>query len=244
MSSPDDHSRQNVNGNEGKLHDRIAVDIGTAIVNGDIEVGALLLTEQDAAKRYQVSRATYREAIRTLASKGLVSSRPKTGTRVNPRPLWAILDPEVIRWMFVGEPTHAAMRALFELRTIVEPAACEMAAERRTGEQLLVIGEAFERMARHGYSSAEGQVADGDFHAAVLHATGNQFLIGLELSIATAVRLTTRLKAAAAKHPRDPIPLHFEVYRAIADRDCGRARQACLQLLRIAREDSEVLLHR
>src|SRR5207302_2134785 len=89
----------------------------------------------------------------------------------------------------------------------------------------------------HGYRSAEGQLADGEFHGAVLTATGNPFLIGLERSIATAVQLTTMLKAAASQTPRDPIPLHFEVYSAIADGDSERARQATLTLLTIAWED-------
>lgn len=229
---------------EGKLHDRIAIVIGTQIANGAIGEGVLLPTEQEAVKKYEVSRATYREAIRALVSKGLVSSRPKTGTKVNPRRMWAILDPEVIRWMFSTEPTAETVRSLFELRKVIEPAAAAMAAERRTAEQLLAIGRAFDRMAEHGYRSVAGQLADGEFHTAVLQATGNDFLIGLEQSIATAVRLTTELKAAASDNPRDPVPLHLEVYRAIADRDPARAEEAVLTLLRIAREDAEVLLQR
>lgn len=233
---------QKTAGGEGKLHDQIAVAIGTQIANGVIAEGMLLPTEQEAVKQYAVSRATYREAVRALASKGLVSSRPKTGTRVNPRRMWAILDPEVVRWMFSTEPTAAAVRSLFELRAVVEPEAAAMAAERRSAEQLLAIGRAFDRMAEHGYRSLEGQVADGEFHGAVLQATGNDFLIGLEQSIATAVQLTTKLKAAASRNPRDPIPLHLEVYRAIADRDAVRAREAVLNLLEAAREDAELLL--
>lgn len=97
-------------------------------------------------------------------------------------------------------------------------------------------------MATYGYRSAKGQAADGEFHSAILEATGNDFLIGMEQSIATAVQLTTRLKAAASETPRDPIPLHLEVYRAIADRDGERARVAALTLLGVAREDTEVLL--
>lgn len=244
MKSHQDEIGLDAAGSEGKLHDRIAVVIGTRIVNGAIAEGMLLPTEAQAVKKYDVSRATYREAIRALVSKGLVSSRAKAGTRVNPKRVWAILDPEVIRWMFSTEPSAHAVRSLFELRKLIEPAAAALAAERRSAEQLLAIGRAFDRMAEHGYRTAEGQRADGEFHAAVLQATGNDFLIGLEQSIATAVRLTTKLKAAASDNPRDPIPLHLDVYRAIADRDPARAEEAVLILLKIAREDTELLLHR
>lgn len=238
------HHQQNTadaNGDQ-KLGERIAMAIGIDITGGGISEGALLPTEQDAVRKYNVSRATYREAIRTLASKGLVASRPKTGTRVNARRSWAILDPEVIRWMFSNEPTAALVQALFELRTVIEPQAAAMAAERRSAEQLLVLGRALDRMATHGYRSAEGQAADGEFHSAILEATGNDFLIGMEQSIATAVQLTTKLKAAASETPRDPIPLHLDVYSAIADRDAERARLAALTLLEIAREDTELLV--
>jgi len=229
---------------EQKLGERIATAIGTDITSGAIAVGALLPTENVGVKKYNVSRATYREAIRTLASKGLVASRPKTGTRVNPRRNWAIMDPEVIRWMFSNEPTAALIQALFELRIVIEPQAAAMAAERRTAEQLLTLGRAFDHMVTYGYRSAKGQVADGEFHSAILEATGNDFLIGMEQSIATAVLMTTKLKVAASDTPRDPIPLHLEVYRAIADRDGERARLAVLTLLEIAREDTELLLRR
>ncbi|MBW8783156.1 MAG: FadR family transcriptional regulator [Novosphingobium sp.] len=229
-------------GGARKLHDKVAVELGTAIANGRIPEGSLLPTEQEGVQRFGVSRATYREAIRALSSKGLVTSRAKTGTRVNPRHQWAVLDPEVITWMFSAKPTTQAVRSLFELRMIIEPAASALAAERRTAEQLLVIGHAYEEMARHGYRSEQGQAADARFHELILTATDNDFLIGLTESIATAVRWTTILKATASKTPRDPIPLHFELYRAIADRNPERAREAALTLLEVAREDTEALL--
>ena len=187
---------------ERKLHDRVAVALGVEITTGCIPEGGVLPTELEGVERFGVSRTTYREAIRVLAGKGLVSSRAKTGTRVNPRSTWAMLDPDVISWMFSSAPPPAAVRSLFELRMIVEPAAAAAAAERRNADQLLRIGRAFEEMRDYGYRSAKGQAADGRFHAAILRATNNDFLIGLTESIATAVRWTTILKATASTTPR------------------------------------------
>lgn len=237
-----DNDRTVQAGAEGKLHDQVAVRLGIDITSGAIPEGETLPTEWEGVKQFGVSRTTYREAIRFLASKGLVSSRAKVGTRVNPRSEWAILDPAVIRWMFSREPGEQSLQSLFELRMIVEPAAAEMAALRRSTDQLLTIGRALDQMKRHGYRSAEGQVADGEFHSAILEATNNDFLIGLTQSISTAVRMTTMLKASASKSPRDPIPLHFDVYSAIADKDPVEARSATLTLLEIAREDTHLVL--
>jgi DNA-binding FadR family transcriptional regulator len=49
-----------------------------------------------------MSRTALREAIKVLASEGLVEVRRKTGTRVN-TPLNEMLDPDVLTWMFSGK---------------------------------------------------------------------------------------------------------------------------------------------
>jgi hypothetical protein len=64
-----------------------------------------------------------REAIKVLASKGLVGVRWKTGTRVRPQAGWNMLDPEVLTWLFSGTGVPAALTDLLELRKVVEPAA-------------------------------------------------------------------------------------------------------------------------
>ena len=44
----------------------------------------------------------------------MLESRPKAGTRVLPRARWNVLDPEMLAWMFAGEPDRAFIRDLFE----------------------------------------------------------------------------------------------------------------------------------
>src|SRR3546814_6993652 len=78
----------------------------------------------------------YREAVRILAAKGLVESRPKTGTRVSPQAKWHLLDPDVLSWIFEFEPGDDLLASLFELRKIVEPEAAALAAQRRTEAQV------------------------------------------------------------------------------------------------------------
>ena len=92
--------------------------LGEAIVSGRYAPGDVLNNEIDASEQLNVSRSAYREAIRILAAKGLVESRPKTGTRVLPRNRWNLLDPDVLAWAFSGEPDIHFVRSLFELRSI------------------------------------------------------------------------------------------------------------------------------
>src|SRR5947207_2728714 len=132
-----------------------------------------------ATETLGVSRSAYREAVQVLIAKGLVESRPKTGTRVLPRDRWNLLDPEVLAWAFAGEPDLGFIRNLFELRTIVEPAAAALAANRRSSDALKKMKDALATMTRHTLATDIGRAADRDFHDAILRATGNDALIVL-----------------------------------------------------------------
>jgi DNA-binding FadR family transcriptional regulator len=225
-----------------RIHGSIAHDLGVAIVTGRYKPGETLSGEIEFAEQLQVSRSAYREAIRILAAKGLVESRPKTGTRVSERARWHLLDPDVLAWTFEAEPSEDFIRDLFELRMIVEPAAAELAARRRDGHDLARMGHALEEMARHGLASAPGQAADQLFHHTVLQATRNAPLISLSSSIEAAVGWTTIFKQRKRKLPRDPLPEHRALYTAIANADAAAARTAMTELVRLALEDTELSL--
>lgn len=225
-----------------RIHGSIARDLGIAIVTGHYNPGDTLSGEIEFSEQLNVSRSAYREAVRMLAAKGLVESRPKAGTRVLDRSRWNLLDPDVLAWAFEGEPREDFIRDLFELRMIVEPAAAELAARRREGADLARMGHALEEMARHSLATAEGQAADQLFHHSLLLATRNAPLISLSSSIEAAVGWTTIFKQRRRKLPRDPLPDHRALFEAIADADADTARIAMTDLLRLALEDTELSL--
>lgn len=222
-----------------RLHLKLARDLGVQIVSGALETGQLLETELAASERRHVSRAAYREAVRMLAAKGLVDSRPKVGTRITSRDKWHLLDPDVLSWMFQSEPAEHVMEALFELRMIVEPEAAALAAQRRTSEHLERMSKALAAMAEHSLGTEEGRAADQDFHATLLVATDNPFLRTLTSSVSTAVSWTTALKQRVRPLVRDPIPDHKAVFDAIVARDAAAARTAMRSLVELALFDTK-----
>jgi DNA-binding FadR family transcriptional regulator len=224
------------------VHQQIANEIGSAILCGQRAVGSLLPKENDARVNFGASRTAYREAVRMLAAKGLVESRPKVGTHVTHRRRWQVLDPDVLRWAFNGGPSLPFIQELFELRGILEPHAAELAARRRSIEQLALMGHALEQMARHGLASPQGQTADQRFHEEILVATGNQALMTLSSSICAAIHWTTVFKHRSGKTPRDAIPDHRKLYAAIVDSDASRAAEAAQELIRSALEDTRTSL--
>lgn len=231
-------SNRSEHGKSLRLHGTIARDIGVRIVSGRIPPGRVLNGEIEASERLQVSRTAYREAVRILAAKGLIESRPKRGTRVSDPRHWHLLDPDVISWIFSATPDDRLLKGLFELRTVVEPAAAALAAERRTAQQLQLMRQSLDRMAASSLAVDEGQQADREFHTALLEASGNPFLVSLTTGVAAAVTWTTIFKQRKRPLPRDPLPDHERVYQAVASGDSTAAHAAMTELVHLALLDT------
>ncbi|MDG5487198.1 FadR/GntR family transcriptional regulator [Sphingomonas sp. BGYR3] len=225
-----------------RIHGTIARDLGMKIVNGGYAPGDVLSGEVVASDQLNVSRTAYREALRMLAAKGLVESRPKTGTRVSDRQRWQMLDPDILSWIFAEEPDESLLVSLFELRRIVEPEAASLAARRRTPDQIREMKTALEDMARHSLTSPEGRLADQRFHAALLNASANPFLITLTSGVGAAVAWTTVYKQRKTPLRRDPMPEHWAVFDAVAAGDAAQAHQAMTELVDLAFLDTTSVL--
>ena len=130
----------------GRIHEVLST-LGNEIARDIIPVGAALPPEPDLEVRFGVGRGVIREAIKTLAAKGLVSVAPRHGTRVRPRHDWSLLDRDVLNWLVgKGEPDRELLLEIQEVRSIIEPAAAALAAERATQEDRLRINTALAAM--------------------------------------------------------------------------------------------------
>jgi DNA-binding FadR family transcriptional regulator len=224
------------------LH-REAVDaLGQQIVRGDIPVGSTLPIEAELGDALEVSRTVVREAVKVLASKGLVATRPRTGTRIRSRASWDLLDHDVLRWIVESGPDRAFFEDLFEVRVIIEPQAAALAAERRTDREASKLAALVERLEQAGDDARRHTEADLPLHAAILEASHNELLTRLSNTLGVALRagrvVTTRVTEGMALS----IPLHGEVVRSIIDRDPHRAREAMHAIIDYARHDMEVAL--
>ena len=66
------------------IHNQILHEVGERILRGVFMPGDILPSENALSDEFKVSRPVMREAIKVLAAKGLVESRPRVGTRVRP----------------------------------------------------------------------------------------------------------------------------------------------------------------
>jgi hypothetical protein len=87
-------------------------ELGAQIVSGRLPVDEPLGSHRVRA-HFEVSNTVAREALRILQGKGLVRTRPNTGTRVNPISEWHLFDPDVLRWFrLAGQPFRDDQAAL------------------------------------------------------------------------------------------------------------------------------------
>lgn len=141
------------------------------IAGGDWPVGAKLPGETTLAKTLGVGRSTVREALRALAGAGLVQARQGAGVFViatEPEEDW----PTRLR--------QAAVTDVYEVRMLIEVEAAQLAAERRTDDDLAAIHAALAQR-RRGAAGSNAEFVDGDIalHAAVVAAAHNPVLTGL-----------------------------------------------------------------
>lgn len=136
--------------------------------------GQKLPNEVDLAHELGVSRTTLREALHALTSRNILEVRRGRGTFVSH---------QVDRINDFGfshlDQVKGQLRDLFELRRIFEPSAARLACQRATQEEMAEIlsrGAAVDQCIRENKDRTQ---ADREFHAAIVRATHNEFMMRL-----------------------------------------------------------------
>ena len=208
------------------LHGRIVHTIGRRIVSGEIKPGEQLPTPAHV----RAGRGVVREAIKVLAAKGLVASRPKTGTRVRPPEAWNLLDPDVLAWRQEGVPPGAFLGKLTDLRLIIEPAAAELAARRAGPQEVARLQLALRDMGDALRASPPDHEAYNDadvrFHRAIVQACDNDLLEQIGATVSTALLVAFHAAIRVPGLARASLPRHRAILDAIRRRQPQRARAA------------------
>jgi DNA-binding FadR family transcriptional regulator len=185
-----------------------------------------------------------REAIKVLASKGLVETRPKVGTQVRLRRYWNLLDSDVLAWRYEVGPDEGFLEDLSEVREIIEPAGAALAAERATSDQVVEILAWCDRMEDAAVEDGDDYIdADMAFHTAILDACQNDLLAQLSDTITMALRLSRRLTVSVPGSSLAAMPAHWAVAHAIRDHEPRGAECAMRDLLHLTALDIERALH-
>ncbi|MEL7537719.1 MAG: FadR/GntR family transcriptional regulator [Pseudomonadota bacterium] len=207
------------------LTQQVAHFLGKAIISGKYGTHNPVPSEADLCKQLEVSRSAAREAVKSLAAKGLLTSRARQGIRVLPETQWNLFDADVLGWIRESNPSLTLLREFTELRLAVEPEAAHLAAERQNPDAIATIKDALERMRRAETGLDDPLEADIGFHTSILDASGNRFFAQLgritDTTLRVSIRYTNRLAGVQAANYDD----HKSIFDAIAAADPQAAQE-------------------
>ncbi len=167
------------------------------------------ILEQHLADDLGMSRTPVREALIRLQDDGLVEVIPRRGVRVVP------LSPE-------------DMREIYEVLTVLEVAAVEIAARRPlAAEDLAPLDSALQAMKSSlATNDLDGWAkADARFHKALLALAGNKRLVAMAATLADQVHRARMITLRLRPPPVKSIEAHSEVLEALRGGDGARASE-------------------
>ncbi len=206
---------------------QIARQLRSAISSGLWAPGQRLPSEQDLAESFDVSRATAREALKLLSATGLVhSSRGSNGgTFVGVPDTEAIaeqLSDSIRLWYRAG---NVSLHDVDEARWVLEMHCVDLAARRRSDEDLVAISRPVEASRDVDMDIVEWLDLDLEFHTAVSKAAKNKIL---ELSMMSVhlSRPATNTVFVELLDRQTVTDQHEAIYLAIAAGDPEGAQEA------------------
>lgn len=153
---------------------KVARALMERIVDRTLRDGDRLPSETELARQFGVNRSTVREAIRELASSGLVGRRRGSKLLVVTRPEADHIVEGVSRALALHDVTY---QDVWEALTILEPPIAETAARRRTDADLVLTAGAAGSFATDNQDTARAAFHATEFFRIVGTATHNAILM-------------------------------------------------------------------
>lgn len=213
------------------LSQRMTQALGRQIVCGVYDRNESLPTEAELCEQFGVSRSAVREAVKMLSAKGLITSKPRQGIRIQPEEQWNIFDTDLLSWSLESNPSMKVLKEFLQMRIAIEPEAASLAARFATPEKIDAIEVALERMRAAGDNMEAELEADIAFHVSILYASNNRFYIRLRDFIQTALRVSIRHTSSIKANHEGVVEDHAKVLSAIKNRNPERAKNAMLLLI-------------
>lgn len=184
-----------------RLTDRLVAQLQTDIIKGVLAPGSKI-NEQALAEHFKISRGPAREAILTLEQQRLVAHYPHVGAKVT-------------------QLTVIELNELYQLRSVLESMACELAAKHINQAQLTALNQLVEQqyaLLNHPdpYFQLQGDV---DFHYLIIQASDNHHLQQTLIGNLYYLLRMYRYQTASHKRPAKAIAEHQAILDAITVKD-------------------------
>ncbi|KOR79950.1 FadR/GntR family transcriptional regulator [Peribacillus frigoritolerans] len=228
-----------------KIYEEVSDELYEMIRSGSLKPGEQLDSIQQLAENFQVGRPAIREALSALSSMGLIEIKQGEGTFVK------TFDPAIM-----NHPLSAALlmdqdniKHLLEVRKILESGTAEVAAKKRTEENLIELKDMLFNMEKVSDDEELSDKADISFHVAVANASQNELLITLMNHVSELMTEKMRDIRRVALYSEEMTlkqlyQQHVRIYDAIVAQDEDGARSAMLFHLQSVEESLDRVIQK
>lgn len=211
------------------------------VLDGEIRSGSSIPSESELVEQFGVSRVVIREAIRTLAARGLIEVRQ--GRRPTVNGLNATMPGDFFRVALRQDGN--ALLELIDVRWALEVHIARLAAMEATKLDVEAMQETIDAMvykSRAATDDPEGfDDADAEFHQRLAGASGNRFMHLLAEALKEPLRASRtasrRGRFARGLDDRAPIEAHTRILDRVKAKDPEGAAKEMQQHLEESKED-------
>jgi GntR family transcriptional repressor for pyruvate dehydrogenase complex len=209
---------------ETRLSDKVASRILEVIVDSPLRPGDSLPSERTLGEQFGVSRTVIREALRSLAGKGVVEMAQGRGIRI------ARVEPsavsETMRLFLKGRPALDYAR-VHEVRALLETEVAALAADRALEADLDGLAASCEALAELLDDAEAASKADIEFHRVLARCTHNElFLVVLDAIDEPLKEIRLETFETVARRAHVALESHRRIYREVRARHAEGARAA------------------
>ncbi len=194
--------------NNRPLYEDVADRLREQIFNKQLPPGSWL-DEQNLADQFGISRTPMREAIKVLASEGLITIKMRRGA-------------------YVTEVVRRDLEQIFTILSLLEGQAAKEAATKATEAELNLLDHLHHRL--------ETAAADRDmeqffeinvkFHELIQESAGNRWMNGVIADLRKVLKLHRRDSLTSTGRLQNSLVEHREILRALLQRDEMAAESA------------------
>ena len=207
----------------GRLYLDIVEQVQEMIVSGQLQPGDQLPAERQLAEQFGVSRTAVREAIKSLAERGLVDILVGRGTFVTSPSHEHVVESLTLLLRVEASP----ISDLQEARALVEVPVAGLAALHRTDENLATLDARLADMEASLEDVERFVEADTAFHVELARATGNAALVLLTQALTALIQKErTFMLDFHEQELRAAIESHHELLRTVRAGDARATRAA------------------
>lgn len=228
-------------GNRELLSIKVAGEIESAIVNGKLQIGSKLPSENELCNQFGVSRTAIREALRTLSAKGLISIEKGRGIFVREISSKHVTDP--LRTYLQTKIGVDYVLDIIVARQIIEPEIAKMAAKYRTEEDIIEIKKAIEEMKNYDGDPAGLAKLDMNFHLSIAKSTQNNLLpLMLKPIFKLMPEIKSKIISDVPEARNSALVWHNKIMKAIIKGDADESYKLMKRHLEIAKDHAELMM--